>query len=112
MLDSGTAVLVECEIPEDHRFAPVAEDIDNLAFGIVGLVGLGWLIGELDTLGKLPPLFKTAKTYATTDEITCLNEWVLRLAGENSETAADQTRAKLLNDYATFGHVNSQNGLL
>jgi hypothetical protein len=30
----------------------------------------------------------------------------LRLAGENSQAAAEQTRAKFLDDYKGFGHVN------
>jgi hypothetical protein len=30
----------------------------------------------------------------------------LKLAGENSQTAAEQTRARFLDDYRAFGHVN------
>lgn len=77
-----------------------------IALWIVALVAVGWLIGQFETLNKLPGYLRKDSTYATPDEITCLNEWVLRLAGENSQTAAEQTRAKFVNDYKDFGHVN------
>jgi hypothetical protein len=77
-----------------------------VALGVIALVAAGWLVGQFETLDKIAARLKKATTYATPDEITCLNEWVLKLAGENSQTAAEQTRAKFLNDYKDFGHVN------
>jgi hypothetical protein len=79
-----------------------------LALGVVVFAVLGWLEGQFEVIGKIPVFFKTRTTYATPDEITCLNEWVLRLAGLNSQAAAEQTRAKFLFDYGTFGHVNNR----
>lgn len=77
-----------------------------LALGFVGLGVIGYLVGQFEVFGKIRAMFKTPTTYATPDEITCLNEWVLKLAGENSQSAAEQTRAKFLDDYKSFGHVN------
>jgi hypothetical protein len=78
-----------------------------LIWVLVGLVAVAWLEDHVKVLAKLLALFKTPTTYATTDEITCLNEWVLKLAGENSQAAADQTKAKFSEDYKQFGHLNS-----
>jgi len=78
-----------------------------LAFGVVLLAVLGWLEAQFEVVGKVPKFFKRPATYATPDEITCLNEWVLELAAVNKEDEAEQTRAKFLNDYRVFGHVNS-----
>jgi hypothetical protein len=77
-----------------------------LALGFVAIAVLSWLVNQFEVFDKLRVLVKTSTTYATTDEITCLNEWVLKLAGENSQAAAEQTRAKFLDDYAGFGHKN------
>jgi hypothetical protein len=107
--------------PDDSDNTPPWEDIGKriwkvlrsspsgrlLGLGIVALIGVGWLVGQLEIFGKIPGFLKHPTTYATPDEITCLNEWVLELAGENSQTAAEQTRAKFLDDYKKFGHVNA-----
>jgi hypothetical protein len=77
-----------------------------LALALVALAVVGWLLHQLEVFGKIRAVFKTSSTYATSDEITCLNEWVLKLAGENGQAAAEQTRAKFLDDYKSFGHVN------
>src|ERR1700722_7571154 len=61
-----------------------------VGLGIVALIAVGWLSGQLETFGKISGFLKHPTTYATPDEITCLNEWVLKLAGENSQTAAEQ----------------------
>jgi hypothetical protein len=77
-----------------------------LIWVFVVLAAVAWIEDQFKVSAKLWALFKTPTTYATTDEITCLNEWVLKLAGENSQTAAEQTRARFLDDYKRFGHVN------
>jgi hypothetical protein len=77
-----------------------------LALAVIALAVLGWLVNQFEVFRKVRAVFRTSTTYATPDEITCLNEWVLKLAGENSEATAEQTKAKFLDDYIGFGHVN------
>jgi hypothetical protein len=74
--------------------------------GFVVLAVTSWLVNQFEVLGKIRAFCETSTTYATPDEITCLNEWGLKLAGENSQVAAEQTRARFLDDYRAFGHVN------
>src|SRR5580658_4882438 len=76
------------------------------ALGYVLLAVLGWLVAQFEVVGKVWGFFTKPPTFATLDEITCLNEWVLKLANENSQMAAEQTRAKFLDYYRGLGHVN------
>jgi hypothetical protein len=55
---------------------------------------------------RIPRLFESRKTYVTPDEITCLNEWVLRLAETESQPQAIQIEMDFLGNYQHFGHVN------
>jgi hypothetical protein len=77
-----------------------------LAMGIVTLSVLAWLVAQFELIVKIPTYFTIATTYATEDEITCLNEWVLKIANENSKEAAEQTRNGFLDHYTRgFGHL-------
>jgi hypothetical protein len=60
---------------------------------------MGWLVNQFEVFGKIRNILRPSTTYATPDEITCLNERVLKLAGENGQAAAEQRRAKFLDDY-------------
>src|SRR5262249_13072493 len=56
---------------------------------------------------KIRELLKTDGIYATLDEITCLNEWVLRIAAADSRDDAKQNKTDFLQYYQHFGHVNA-----
>jgi len=78
-----------------------------VAIVLIALTILGWIAEQFDVIDKLRSRLTRARTYATPDEITCLNEWVLRLAQSDTKENASSIKDAFLNDYLVFGHVNS-----
>jgi hypothetical protein len=81
----------------------------RVAWVIFGLTVFGALVGLVDNLDKVRGWLESRTVYVTPDEITCLNEWVLRLAQTDNETDATRLRSDFLNEYKDFGHVNAGN---
>jgi hypothetical protein len=81
----------------------------RLAVILVAVAALTWITNTADLFQKLRASLETRETYATPDEITCLNEWVLRLAATDSQTQATQIQTDFLKNYQDFGHVNRGN---
>jgi hypothetical protein len=77
----------------------------RVAVLLVAVAVLTWIANIAEVFQKLTPRIDS-KTYVTPDEITCLNEWVLRLAETDSQPQAEQIKANFLDNYRTFGHVN------
>jgi hypothetical protein len=75
---------------------------------LTAIGGLGWLAHSVETFDKIRSWFP-GETPVTPDEITCLNEWVLRLAQTGSQQLATQIKADFLSNYQHFGHVNRGN---
>jgi len=74
---------------------------------LLTVAGLTWITNAADMLRKLAALIVSSDTYATSEEINCLNEWVLNLSGADTQSQADQMRARFLDNYQTLGHVNA-----
>lgn len=79
----------------------------RVAWVVLGATILGGLVGLVENLEKVRGWFEARTTNVTPDEITCLNEWVLRLASTNTEASANDLRLQFLAAYKTFGHVNT-----
>jgi hypothetical protein len=80
----------------------------RLAVLLVAVTTLGWFISTWGMFEKLWPPSGPPGVYASSDEIACLNEWVLRLAATDSQSQAAEAKTSFLADYKDFGHENNR----